>query len=86
MKRTKFKLKCQLHSAFKDQFGDERYYPCPHTVRFVVSFISAVQGDLTIYNVCGVHKNSLEKMCARIDKHSKTEYSKFKIIQEFKKV
>jgi hypothetical protein len=70
-------MKCELHSGFKNTFGDQDYDNCPHNVKFIVSYISGVTGKLETKRVCGVHKLSIEKICKRIDGRLNENYSQF---------
>jgi len=61
-------INCELHSATKDTFGNESYYPCFNKPKFTVIITSAINSQRKTYTVCGVHKNSLQKTATRVNR------------------
>ena len=71
--------KCDMHSSFRNLDGVDEYYPCMLQPKFRLSYINPTSGRRVERIVCGVHKNSLEKMCLRVNRRLKEDFSKLRI-------
>ena len=49
-------------------FGVPSYVDCGRPVKYIVEYREGVRGTLVTERVCGVHRSSIKKACARVEK------------------
>lgn len=61
-------MECKRWVEWEDSLGFMQYSPCGRKSKYYVKFKDGLRGEITEENVCGIHKNSIEKRSKRMMK------------------
>lgn len=58
-------MSCNRNTEWEDNCGDKQFSPCTNKAKYIVTYKDH-QNNLMKEELCGVHKNSIEKWAKRL--------------------